>query len=127
MIPRMNTSCAGETVRDALRHLRYHLRDYTTFFPDTSTCSAVDDGTVTIHGVNVAVNTTNMTVLRPPCANMTDACNFLLNEHNATPGVTYLVISADNSKVQMRLRSPREDRAIARAVRQYMRDHATPA
>ncbi len=118
--PRMNTTSAGETVRDALRHLRTHLRGTTVLRPETSTCSSVDDGYVTIHGVNVVVDTTGMTVLSPTsCADMTDSCNFLLDEHNAVRGVTYLIVSADNSKVEMRLRTRAEDRAVARAVERF--------
>lgn len=126
MIPRMNTTVVNDTIRDALRHLRTHLRGVPILHPEQSTCSSVDDGYVTIHGVNVVVDTTDMTVIAPAsCANMTDACDFLLDMHAPALGVTYLVISTDNSKVQMRLRTRAEDRAIDHAVDQFNRVHNT--
>jgi hypothetical protein len=80
----------------------------------SSYLASVSDGSVIIYGETAHFDTTNVTVLEPR-ANISDACVYL-STFQATRGVTYMVMCTDGRKVEIRLKSQEEERALQRAL-----------
>jgi len=87
--------------------------------PNSSYLASVSDGSVVIYGESAHFDRTDTTVLEPR-ANIREACEFL-STFQATPGVTYAIICADGRKVEIRLKSREEDRALQLALDQFNR------
>lgn len=87
--------------------------------PGSSYLASVSDGSVVIYGESAHFDGTDTTILEPR-ANIREACEFF-STFQATRGVTYVIVCADGRKVEIRLKSAEEERALQRALEQFNR------